>query len=82
MKIDESVAIVTGAARGIGRGYVEAMLGNGAKVGIKGDKGHPTEQTGKCNALCIVLGLFSSQSLWMIIVFKKISVQTRKEILH
>ena len=56
MKIDESVAIVTGAARGIGRGYVEAMLGNGAKVGIKGDKGHPTEQ----------LGLFLSQSLWMI----------------
>ena len=47
MKIDGAVAIVTGAARGIGRGYVEAMLEKGAMVGIKGIKGNPTEQTGK-----------------------------------
>ena len=37
MKVDGSVAIVTGGARGIGRGYVEALLEKGAKVGIIDD---------------------------------------------
>ena len=34
MKIDGKVAIITGAARGIGRAHAEAILAKGGKVGI------------------------------------------------
>ena len=34
MKVDGKVAIITGAARGIGRAQAEAILAKGGKVGI------------------------------------------------
>ena len=34
-KLDEKVAIVTGAARGLGRAYAKRLAGLGAKVAVK-----------------------------------------------